>query len=175
MTIESTSRREGRPSEQQPPERIERDIEVTRSAITEDLRALGQKFTPEHLKSEAYDAARNVAGAAREAVSDKVEQVEGKIRHVSSSSMRAIKRQAERAQRNPLATAGGALILGLGIGLLLPVSQAETRALAQPSRRVREQARQLFDEGRTTARRVREGLEETAMDMKDAVREDLNT
>jgi len=167
MTIESSNRREGRSSEQQPPERIEHDIEVTRSAITEDLRALGEKFTPEHLKSEAYDAARNVAGAAREAVSDKIEQVEGKIRHVSSTSVRAIKRQAERAQRNPLATAGGALLVGFGIGLLLPVSQAEARALSEPGRRVRE----VFEQGRMTAQRVREGLEETAMDMKDAVRE----
>jgi ElaB/YqjD/DUF883 family membrane-anchored ribosome-binding protein len=156
-------------------ERSEREIEATRSAITEDLRALGEKLTPEHIKEEAAGMAKAAVGAAREAVSDRVERVEDSLRRVSSQTREVAHQQVERAKRNPFALAGVGLLAGLGIGLLFPVTQAEDRALAGPSRAIREQARGTFAAGRDTARRLRSGVEDAAREVKDAWQEGTQT
>jgi len=152
-------------------ERAEREIEATRSVITEDLHALGEKFTPEHLKNEVSDAARAVVGSARHAVGDKVSKVENRARRASSQAVTAIREQADKAKRNPFALAGVGLLAGLGIGLLLPVSQAEAHALAKPTRVIREQARDALTEGKESARRLREGAQDAAAEVKEALQE----
>jgi len=153
-------------------ERSERDIESTRSAITEDLRALGEKLTPGHLKNEATGMAKAAVGSARETVSESVDRVGGKLRQVSAQTLEVAQDQMERAKRNPLALAGVGLLAGLSIGLLLPVTGAEGRALARPSRALREQTQGTLAAGRDTARRLRDGIGDAAREVKEAFQEE---
>ncbi len=124
-TGETKGRREAQP-ERERIERAERGIESARSAITDDLHALGEKFTPEHLKGEAKELARSAVGSAREAVS-----------HGVQHTIELAHQQADRAKQNPLALFGAALLAGLGIGLLLPASDSGSRA-SKVTRRLRE-------------------------------------
>src|SRR5687768_9150485 len=62
-------------SEGRSPSEIERDIEQTRKRMTEDIDAIGEKFSPEHLKQRAKEAVRS----AQEAVVEKVEEVTGDV------------------------------------------------------------------------------------------------
>jgi len=153
-----------------PPE-IEREIDVTRSAIRDDLRSLGEKISPEHLKEEAVGVIKGAASSARESVSQGIERAEARVQQASTRSLRRIKIQAQRARETPLALAGGGLILGLGIGLLMPVTQPESRLLGSAPLRVREQAREVLQEGREAAERLREGAREAASDAKEAFQE----
>jgi hypothetical protein len=52
------------------PKEVEREIEKTRDAISEDIRALGAKVSPSALKAEARDAVRAVKDAAVHRVKD---------------------------------------------------------------------------------------------------------
>jgi len=171
---QTSSQREGLPAQERV-ERSEREIEAKRAVITEDLRALGQKLTPEHLKSEAKDMARAAVGSAREAVSERVDRVEGKLRRASTQTREAAQHQLERARRNPFALAGVGLLAGLGIGLLMPATQAEHRALARPSRALREQTQEALTAGRDTAQRLRSGMEDAAREVKDVLQEGTRT
>jgi len=176
MTIsgQTGSKREGQPAQDRV-ERSEREIAATREVITEDLRALGQKLTPEHIKSEAAGVAKAAVGAAREAVSDQVSRIEDKMRRASMQTREAAHQQVERAKQSPFALAGVGLLAGLGIGLLLPATQAEERALARPSRAIREQARGALEAGRDTAQRLRSGVEDAAREVKDVLQEGTST
>jgi len=171
---QTESRREG-PSNQDRIQRAEREIESARSAITEDLRALGEKVTPENLKHEASDMARAAMGSAREAISERVERVEGRLRRVSTQTIEAAQHQVERAKQNPLALVGVGLLAGLGIGLLVPVSEAEDRVIARSTRGIREQARGAMEAGRDTARRLRDGAQDAAREAKEVLQEGTRT
>jgi len=173
MTIigQRGSQREAQPAQQRV-ERSEREIEATRAAISDDLQALGEKFTPEHLKREAAGMAKAAMGSAREAVSEGVERAEGKLRRVSNQTKEAAHQQVERAKRSPFALTGVGLLAGLAIGLLLPMSEAEDRALARP---IREQTRGAIKAGRDTAMRLRDGVEEAAREVKDSLQEGTRT
>ncbi len=154
-----------------PPERIERDIESTRSVIREDLRALGEKLSPEHLKHEAMEAVKHTAGSARDAIMQPLGQVGDRVQRASEYSRDRLREGTRRLKGNPLALAGSGIIIGLGIGVLLPRSEAETRLLAKPARKARVQARELLDEGRETARKVRGELEDATTEVKQALRD----
>jgi len=145
---------------EQSPANLETQIRATRSAISEDLQALGEKISPAHLKEEALDAVRGVAHSARESAS----------RRIGEQTRRAHE-QVQKARDNPLFTAGCALMFGFGLGLILPVSQAEARALASPMSKVREQTRGILEEGQQAARRLRDGALETTEQVKQAVQE----
>lgn len=153
------------------PERIERDIESTRSVIKDDLRALGEKLSPEHLKDEAVDVVKHTVGSAREAIMEPLGQVGERVQRASEYSKDRLRSGARRLQGNPLALAGSGIVVGLGIGLLLPRTYAESRMLAKPARQARTQARELLDEGREAARRVRGELGEASNEVKDALKD----
>jgi len=161
MTIQNDTGGKAEGRSEQSPANLETQIRATRSAISEDLRALGEKVSPAHLKEEAYETVRGVAHSARESAS----------RRIGEQARRA-QEQVQRARDNPLFTAGCALMLGFGLGLILPVSQAEARALAGPVSKVREQTRGILDEGQQAARRLRDGARETTEQVKQAVQEE---
>ncbi len=56
----------GQQTRKKTPEEIEAEISETRSAITEDIKALGEKFTPENLKQGAKDALRDAKEEAKD-------------------------------------------------------------------------------------------------------------
>jgi len=167
MTIQRESKQA-----QERVERSQREIEATRAAITEDLQALGEKVKPEHLKQEAADMARAAVGSAREAISEGVGRVEDTLRRVSTQTREAAQEQVEQ---HPFALAGVGLLAGLGIGLLFPVTGVEDRALARPTRAIREHTRGAIKAGRSTATRLREGVEEAAREVKETLQQDTQT
>jgi ElaB/YqjD/DUF883 family membrane-anchored ribosome-binding protein len=57
------------------PEEIESDIERTRERMTEDIDAIGEKFSPEHIKQRAREAVTD----AKEAVVEKVQEATGEV------------------------------------------------------------------------------------------------
>ncbi len=144
-------------------EQVEREIGETRTAIKEDLRALGEKVSPGHLKEEAVQAMRGKAATTRDAVGHRVGDLTRAARDRLQSGATSLK-------SNPLALVGGALVVGLALGLALPTTEREARMLAEPAKKARAQAREILKEGRETTRRVREELQEAGSEAKEALR-----
>jgi ElaB/YqjD/DUF883 family membrane-anchored ribosome-binding protein len=94
------------------PEEIQEDVRRARSVIKEDIRELGERFKPEHLKQNAMDARYSAKDHALEAVSERGRRAAGAAKNV--------------VQENgaPL------LLIGLGAGWLL-MSQAKKRRAQQ--------------------------------------------
>jgi len=86
----------------QDPDRIEAQIGVTRSKISEDLRAIGYKLTPEHVKHELKEEARHMVGNAKDAAVNK-------LRNKKDAAMESVRENmnevGDRARR-----AGGATV-----------------------------------------------------------------
>ena len=144
-------------------EQIERDIEATRAGIKEDLRALGEKVSPGRLKQDAVQAVKDRSVRARDAVVDRVDEI-------GRGSWHRLQAGATKLRENPLAFAGGALVVGLGLGLALPTTEGEARLFAKPARKARAQAREILQEGRETTRRVRDEFQEDGAEAKAALR-----
>jgi ElaB/YqjD/DUF883 family membrane-anchored ribosome-binding protein len=70
-------------------------------------------------------------------------------------------------QENPLAAVGGAAILGLAIGLLVPATEKENRLMG-PSRD------ELMDRAQSTARRVKDAATEAGQQVSEVAREEIS-
>jgi hypothetical protein len=115
-------------------------------------------------------AVKDTASSARDAIVQRVDDLGDTVHRASDFSRDRLHSGVEWLKRNPFALTGGALVVGLGIGLALPTTEAETRVLAKPARKARAQARHLLDEGRETTRRVRDELQEATSEAKEALR-----
>jgi vacuolar-type H+-ATPase subunit H len=124
----SSDEQQKEPAEKEPPQiaKIEADLDQTRNAISGDLRTLGERLSPEHLKEEAKEVmteAKNVAvgtlheakdvatSAFRQAKDDAMESVSEKYREIRDD-VRAVEREAVgfvRQNAVPLA------LMGLGV------------------------------------------------------------
>ncbi len=62
------------------PAEIEAEIGETRSKISENLSALGEKLTPENVKENIKEEAKQVVSNVKEAASEKVQQVKDEVR-----------------------------------------------------------------------------------------------
>lgn len=146
-------------------EQIEAEIAQTRSALSNDLAALGEKLSPEHLKESARGVIQEVKHAASDTIREAREATVGTLRHATDAavgSLREAKDHAfeavsetahditQRAQRVGYATSGFVSthaiplsILAVGIGwLALSVNHQKRRDeqgyLYDPSRRDRD-------------------------------------
>lgn len=113
--------------EEQDPQAIRREIEDTRSRMGDTVEALAYKT--------------DVKARTRDAVSDRVDTIRGKIGDAMSSARSAVGTATASAQqsaasatdamrqsvivRNPLGIAIGSLAVGFLIGLALPVTEIE--------------------------------------------------
>ncbi len=115
------------------PHQIESEIVRTRSAISDDIRALGEKLSPEHLKQEAKevlrDAKEEAANMLRNAKDHAIESVTDTVHELS-----------DRARRAGTAATGFAsthavplTLLGLGAGWLM-LSLRHQRMMSEGSR-----------------------------------------
>lgn len=82
---------------------LERDIDQTRQAISDDLKALGAKLDPEHLKAgaremiaEAKEGAKEVLRDAKEVASESLNHAKENAMGVVSETMGEIKNEARR-------------------------------------------------------------------------------
>ena len=135
----------------QDPGAIRQDIEQTRERMGETVEALGYKA--------------DVPGRAKEAISDRVDAMKGKVSGVGSTISDAtpdsgdVKQGARRtvgvAQENPLGLAIGALAVGFVGGLLIPSTRVEDEKLGPMADQVKEKARETARMRWSAARKSR--------------------
>jgi len=157
----------------QDPDAIRQDIEQTRSEMGETVEAVGYKA--------------DVPSRAKEAVSEKVENVRSKVSDTATRAREAVagtasragdatpsrgevKQQSRRvagmARENPLGLAIGAAAIGFLAGLAVPSTRVEDERLGpvadQVKDRVRETGQEALDRGRQVAQDVASTAADTA-------------
>ena len=157
----------------QDPDAIRQDIEQTRAEMSDTVEAVGYKA--------------DVPSRAKEAVSEKVENVRSKVSDTATRAREAVagtasragdaspsrgevKQQSRRvagmARENPLGLAIGATALGFLAGLAVPSTRVEDERLGpvadQVKDRVRETGQEALDRGRQVAQDVASTAADTA-------------
>jgi ElaB/YqjD/DUF883 family membrane-anchored ribosome-binding protein len=157
----------------QDPDAIRQDIEQTRAEMSETVGAVGYKA--------------DVPSRAKEAVSDKVENVKAKVSDTATRAKEAVtgatdraseatpsrgevKQQARRAagmaRENPLGLAIGAAAIGFLAGLAMPSTRVEDEQLGpvadQVKDKVKETGQEAMDRGRQVAQEVASTAADTA-------------
>jgi ElaB/YqjD/DUF883 family membrane-anchored ribosome-binding protein len=157
----------------QDPDAIRQDIEQTRAEMSETVEAVGYKA--------------DVPSRAKEAVSDKVENVKSKVTDTATRAKEAVvgttsragdatpsrgevkqagRRAAGMAKENPLGLAIGAAAIGFLAGLAIPSTRVEDEKLGpvadQVKDRVKETGQEALDRGRQVAQEVASTATETA-------------
>jgi hypothetical protein len=161
----------------QDPDAIRQDIEQTRAEMSETVEAVGYKA--------------DVPSRAKEAVSDKVENVKSKVTDTATRAKEAVvgttsragdsvseaapdrgevkqttRRAAGIARENPLGLAIGAAAIGFLAGLAIPSTRVEDEKLGpvadQVKDRVKETGQEALDRGRQVAQGVASTATETA-------------
>jgi ElaB/YqjD/DUF883 family membrane-anchored ribosome-binding protein len=146
----------------QDPDAIRQDIEDTRAEMSETVGAVGYKA--------------DVPSRAKEAVSDKVDNIKNKVSDTASRVGDAtpnggqVKQQTKRAvglaQENPLGLAIGATAIGFLAGLAVPSTRVENERLGpvadQVKDRVKETGQEALDRGKQVAQEVASSAADTA-------------
>jgi ElaB/YqjD/DUF883 family membrane-anchored ribosome-binding protein len=153
----------------QDPDAIRQDIEQTRAEMSETVEAIGYKA--------------DVPSRAKEAVSEKVENVKTKVSDTASRAKEAVTgatdrageatpsrgevRQAGRraagiAKENPLGLAIGAAAIGFLAGLVVPSTRVEDERLGPVADQVKEKAKETGQEAVERGRQVAQEVAGTA-------------
>jgi ElaB/YqjD/DUF883 family membrane-anchored ribosome-binding protein len=163
----------------QDPDAIRQDIAQTRAEMSDTVEAIGYKA--------------DVPSRAKEAVSDKVENVKAKVSGTATRAKEAVtgatdrvgdrspgrgevtqqaRRAAGMARENPLGLAIGAAAVGFLAGLVVPTTRVEDERLGpvadQVKDKVRETGQEALERGKQVAQEVAGTAAETA---KDTTRE----
>ncbi len=141
----------------QEPEAIRQDIERQRDEMSETIDAIGYKA--------------DVPSRTKEAVSDKVDSVKGKVglsksKAPSTGDVKGGAQQAAGvAKDNPLGLAIGAVAVGFLAGMLIPETQKEHEAIGPVADKVKENVQSTAQEALEHGKQV---AQETAATAKDA-------
>jgi len=157
----------------QDPDAIRQDIEQSRTEMSETVEAVGYKA--------------DVPSRAKDAVSDKVENMKSKVSDTATRAKEAVvgtasragdatpsrgqvkqagRRAAGMAKENPLGLAIGAAALGFLAGLAVPSTRVEDEKLGpvadQVKDRVKETGQEALDRGKQVAQEVASTAADTA-------------
>jgi hypothetical protein len=168
----------------QDPDEIRQDIDQTRAEMSETVEAVGYKA--------------DVPSRAKEAVSDKVENVKSKVSDTASRAKEAVvgtasragdatpstgevKQQARQvagmARQNPLGLAIGAAAIGFLAGLAVPSTRVEDEKLGrvadQVKDKVKETGQEALDRGKQVAQDVASSAADTAKEQTQEHGQDL--
>jgi hypothetical protein len=168
----------------QDPDAIRQDIEQTRAEMSETVEAIGYKA--------------DVPSRAKEAVSDKVENVKTKVSDTATRAKEAVTGATDRAseaspsrgqvkqktrqvaglaKENPLGLAIGAAALGFLAGLVVPSTRVEDEKLGrvadQVKDKVKETGQEALDRGKQVAQEVASTATETAKEQTQEHGQDL--
>ena len=157
----------------QDPDAIRQDIEQTRAEMSETVEAVGYKA--------------DVPSRAKEAVSDKVENMKSKVSDTATRAKEAVvgtasragdatpsrgqvkqagRRAAGMAKENPLGLAIGAAAIGFLAGLVVPSTRVEDEKLGpvadQVKDKVKETGQEALDRGKQVAQEVASSAADTA-------------
>jgi gas vesicle protein len=168
----------------QEPDAIRQDIEQTRTEMSETVEAVGYKA--------------DVPSRAKDAVSDKVENMKSKVSDTATRAKEAVvgtasragdatpsrgqvkqagRRAAGMAKENPLGLAIGAAALGFLAGLAAPSTRVEDEKLGpvadQVKDRVKETGQEALDRGKQVAQEVASTATDTAKEQTQEHGQDL--
>jgi hypothetical protein len=168
----------------QDPDAIRQDIEQSRSEMSETVEAVGYKA--------------DVPSRAKDAVSDKVENMKSKVSDTATRAKEAVvgtasragdatpsrgqvkqagRRAAGMAKENPLGLAIGAAALGFLAGLAVPSTRVEDEKLGpvadQVKDKVKETGQEALDRGKQVAQEVASTATETAKEQTQEHGQDL--
>jgi len=178
------------------PDQIRREIEQTRSSLSDDVDALAYKASPRRMvndrKRRVGDAVRNVrdtvmgtahdvaqrGGNAASTVGDKASSVASTVSDGASSATSSVADAVQeapaairrRTEGNPLAAGLVAFGLGWLVSSLLPASEKEQRAAGAVKQKVTEHADTLKSEAGDVVQEARANLAGPARDAVDSVR-----
>jgi gas vesicle protein len=161
----------------QDPDAIREDIEQTRAEMSETVEAIGYKAdVPSRAKDAVSDKVENVkskvsdaATRAKEAVTGATSQVSDRVVDATPSGGQ-VKQQARRtaglAKENPLGLAIGAAAIGFLAGLAVPSTQVEDEKLGpmadQVKDKLKETGQEAMDRGKQVAQEVASSAADTA-------------
>ena len=141
----------------QDPSEIRNDIEGTRARMGDTVEALGHKA--------------DVPGRAKEAVSNRVEDVRSKISGTTPDSDEVkdgARRAAGVAQENPLGLAVGAAAVGFIAGMLIPSTRVEDERIGPMAddvkAKVKETGQEALERGKEVAQETAQSAKETAQE-----------
>jgi hypothetical protein len=167
----------------QDPDAIRQDIEQTRTEMSETVEAVGYKA--------------DVPSRAKEAVSDKVENVKSKVTDTAARAKESVVGTASKAgdspsggevkqktrqvaglaRENPLGLTIGAVAVGFLAGLAVPSTRVEDEKLGpvadQVKDRVKETSQEALDRGRQVAQEVASTAADTAKEQTQEHGQDL--
>ena len=168
----------------QDPDAIRQDIEQSRTEMSETVEAVGYKA--------------DVPSRAKDAVSDKVENMKSKVSDTATRAKEAVvgtasragdatpsrgqvkqagRRAAGMAKENPLGLAIGAAALGFLAGLTVPSTRVEDDKLGpvadQVKDRVKESGQEALDRGKQVAQEVASTAADTAKEQTQEHGQDL--
>jgi len=168
------------------PEQIRREIARTRSELSDNVNALGDKVNPGSIAKRQASRVRGAATSVKEAVlgsasdaADNTQQLAGTVGDAVSDAPSKV---ARKAQGSPIAAGLIAFGAGLLVSSLLPASRVEQQA----AEAVKDTAQPMVDDLTDTAKEIAGNLKEpaqhaveevktTATDAAAAVKDDAAT
>ena len=152
------------------PEQIRREIEHTRSELSDNVNALGDKVNPGSIAKRQVGRVRGAATSVKDAVmgsaadaADTGQQVATTMGDAVSNAPNAV---ARKAQGSPLAAGLIAFGAGLLVSSLLPASRVEQQA----AEKVKDTAQPMIDDLTDTAKEVAGNLQEPAQQALEEVK-----
>jgi gas vesicle protein len=168
------------------PDQIRREIERTRTGLSDNVNALGDKVNPGSIARRQAGRVRGAATSVKDAVLGSAADAAGTGQQVATTMGDAVSNApsgvARKAQGSPIAAGLIAFGAGLLVSSLLPASRAEQQA----AQAVKDTAQPLVDDLTDTAKNVAGHLQEpaqqamaevtsTATDAVAAVKDDATT
>ena len=152
------------------PEQIRREIERTRSELSDNVNALGDKVNPGSIAKRQVSRVRGAATTVKDAVlgsasdaADTGQQVAATMGDAVSDAPGAV---ARKAQGSPIAAGLIAFGAGLLVSSLLPASKVEQQA----AEKVKDTAQPVVDDLTDTAKGIAENLKEPAQQALEEVK-----
>jgi hypothetical protein len=159
----------------QDPDAIRQDIEQTRAEMSETVEAIGYKAdVPSRAKDAVSEKVENVkskvsdtATRAKEAVTGTTSRVGDRVTDATPSSGQ-VRQQARRtaglAKENPLGLAIGAAAVGFLTGLAVPTTRVEDERLGPVADQVKDKAKETGQEALDRGKQVAQEAAGTAAD-----------
>src|SRR6476661_8163623 len=152
------------------PEQIRREIERTRSDLSDNVNALGDKVNPGSIAKRQVGRVRGAAASVKDAVlgsaadaSDTTQRLAGDVGDAVADAPTAV---ARKAQGSPIAAGLIAFGAGLLVSSMLPTSRVEQQA----AEAVKDTAQPLVEDLTDTAKEIAGNLKEPAQQAIEEVR-----
>ena len=152
------------------PEQIRREIERTRSELSDNVNALGDKVNPGSIAKRQVGRVRGAATSVKDAVlgsasdaSDTTQRLVGEVGDAVADAPTAV---ARKAQGSPIAAGLIAFGAGLLVSSMLPASRVEQQAAAK----VKDTAQPMVEDLTDTAKEIAENLKEPAQQAMEEVK-----